>query len=66
MEISAIIPKIDGCFNRRYGVAIAFMRQHWSYLLKYMVKQEIRGGALPAAQGVQLADDDAHCGLIPA
>jgi hypothetical protein len=47
-------------------VAFALLRQHRAYLLKYMVKQEVRGGALPAAQGVQLPDDDARSGLIPA
>jgi hypothetical protein len=30
MEIPAIIPKIGGCFNRRYGVAFVLLRQHQS------------------------------------
>ena len=66
MKIAAIIPKIGGCFNQRYRVAIAFVRQHRPYLLKYMAKQEVRGRTLPAARGVQLSDDAVHSGLIPA
>jgi len=30
MEIPVIIPKIGGCFNLRYGVAFALLRQHRS------------------------------------
>jgi hypothetical protein len=41
MEIPVIIPKIGGCFNRRYDAAFVLACWRQAFLLKYMVKQAV-------------------------